>query len=144
MGGDLSDEVIRWRNEIRSGKREGPRIITAGCKIDNNPPAWPGSIGVSSVDEARQAVRRIKDSDADFVKVYFRNISPQTFKATVEEAHKQGLKVTGHKPGNMSIQELLETGLDEVQHQQNLPPQCENNTTRSGVSSPAALASPGQ
>ena len=36
MGGDLSDEVIRWRNEIRSGKREGPRIITAGRKIDNN------------------------------------------------------------------------------------------------------------
>jgi imidazolonepropionase-like amidohydrolase len=121
MGGDLADDVIQWRNEIRSGKREGPRIITAGRKIDNNPPAWPGSIGVSSADEARQAVRLIKDSGADFVKVYFRNIAPQTFKATVEEAHKQDLKVTGHRPGNMSIQELVETGIDELQHQQYLP-----------------------
>jgi imidazolonepropionase-like amidohydrolase len=121
MGGDLADQVIQWRNEIRAGKREGPRIITAGRKIDNNPPAWAGSIGVSSPDEARQAVRLIKDSGADFVKVYYRNISPETFRATVEEAHRQHLKVAGHKPTNMSIQELIETGMDEIQHAQYLP-----------------------
>jgi imidazolonepropionase-like amidohydrolase len=121
MGGDLADQVIQWRKEIRAGKRSGPRIITAGRKIDNNPPAWAGSIGVANQDEARQAVRQIMDSGADFVKVYFRNVAPETFRATVEEAHRLHLKVTGHKPNNMSIQELIETGLDEVQHQQYLP-----------------------
>jgi hypothetical protein len=103
MGGDLADPVIQWRNQIRAGKREGPRIISAGRKIDNNPPTWPGSIGVAKPDEARQAVRQIKDSGADFVKVYFRDIAPETFRATVEEAHRQHLKVTGHKPTNISI-----------------------------------------
>src|SRR5215469_476681 len=121
MGGDLADQVIQWRNEIRAGKREGPRIITAGRKIDNNPPAWAGSIGVSNPDEARQAVRLIKDSGADFVKVYYRNIPPETFRATIEEAHRQHFMVTGHKPTNLSVQELIETGMDELQHEQYLP-----------------------
>src|SRR5262249_9756889 len=32
MGGDLADEVVQWREEIRSGKHTGPRILTAGRK----------------------------------------------------------------------------------------------------------------
>lgn len=116
MGGDLADDVIRWRNEIRAGKREGPRILTAGRKLDNDPPAWSGSIGVKTPEEARQAILQIKQSGADFVKVYFRTISPEAFRAVIDEAHRQHLKVTGHKPTNMSIQELVETGIDGMQH----------------------------
>jgi imidazolonepropionase-like amidohydrolase len=121
MGGDLADDVIRWREEVRAGKREGPRILTAGRKLDNDPPAWAGSIGVKTPDEARQAVQQIKQSGADFVKVYFRTIPADVFKAVIDEAHRQHLKVTGHKPTNMSIQELIETGVDGMQHAEYLP-----------------------
>jgi imidazolonepropionase-like amidohydrolase len=38
MGGDLSDKVLQWRDEIAAGKRTGPRILTAGRKIDSSPP----------------------------------------------------------------------------------------------------------
>lgn len=68
MGGDLADEVMQWRNEISAGTRPGPRILTAGRKLDNDPLAWAGSIGVKTVVEAREAVRRFKQSGADFVK----------------------------------------------------------------------------
>ena len=116
MGGDLADQVIRWRDEIRAGQREGPRILTAGRKLDNDPPAWSGSIGVKTPEEARQAILQIKQSGADFVKVYFRTVPPEAFRAVIDEAHRQHLKVTGHKPTNMSIQELLDTGIDGMQH----------------------------
>jgi imidazolonepropionase-like amidohydrolase len=121
MGGDLSDQVIQWRNEIRAGKREGPYILTAGRKLDNDPPIWPGSIGVASPDEARQAVRQVSDTGADFVKVYFRDVAPAIFKAVIEEAHSRRLKVTGHKPDSMSIQEFVETGVDGMEHALTLP-----------------------
>ena len=60
MGGDLSDHVLQWRDQIREGKRVGPRILTPGRKLDVATPAWPGSIAVTSPDEARQAVQRMK------------------------------------------------------------------------------------
>ena len=121
MGGDLADDVVRWRDEIRAGRREGPRILTAGRKVDNDPPAWAGSIGVKTPEEARQAVRQIKQSGADFVKVYFRTIPANVFQAVIDEAHLLHLKVTGHKPATLSIQELIETGMDGMQHEEYLP-----------------------
>lgn len=81
MGGDLADHVIRWRDEIRAGKREGPRILTAGRKIDNDPPAWPGSIGVKTAEEARQAVDLNQSLGADFIKIYFHNTSSEVLRA---------------------------------------------------------------
>ena len=121
MGGDLSDHVIQWRDEIRAGRREGPRILTAGRKLDNDPPEWPGSIGVAGPEEARQAVRQVKEAGADFVKVYFRDVKPEVFQAVIEEAHRQHLKVTGHKPFEMSLQEFIETGVDGLEHCLYLP-----------------------
>ncbi|HUA18459.1 MAG TPA: amidohydrolase family protein [Bryobacteraceae bacterium] len=121
MGGDLSDKVLQWRDEIAAGKRTGPRILTAGRKIDQEPPAWPGSLGVKTEPEAREAVRQVKQSGADFVKIYFSDVSPEVLHAVIDEAHKLHLRVTGHKPINMSIQEFIETGADGMEHAQYLP-----------------------
>jgi len=121
MGGDLSDNVLRWRDEIAAGKRTGPRILSAGRKIDQEPPAWPGSLGVKTEAEAREAVRQVKQSGADFVKIYFSEVSPEVLHAVIDEAHKLHLRVTGHKPTSMSIQEFIETGADGMEHAQYLP-----------------------
>src|SRR5713226_8898649 len=121
MGGDLADEVVLWREEIRSGKRTGPRILTAGRKIDQEPPFWAGSLGLKTPAEAREAVRQVKQSGADFVKAYFHNVSPEVLGAVIDEAHKLNLRLTGHKPNNMSIQEFLESGMDGMEHAEYLP-----------------------
>jgi imidazolonepropionase-like amidohydrolase len=120
MGGDLADHVLRWRDEIRSGKRTGPRILTAGRKIDREPPAWDGSLGVTTPEAAREAVRQVKQSGADFVKVYFSIVSPEVLGAVVDEAHKNNLKVIGHKAYNLSIQAMLDIGQDGIEHAQYL------------------------
>ena len=120
MGGDLSDEVLSWREEIRKGILTGPKILTAGRKLDNEPPAWAGSLGVKNAQEAREGVRQMKQVGADFIKVYFRRTPPEVLRAVVDEAHKNNLKVTGHKPSNMSIQEFFETGIDGMEHSQYL------------------------
>ena len=116
MGGDLSDHVLAWREQIRAGKRVGPRILTPGRKLDVAIPAWPGSIAAASPEEARQAVQQMKQAGADFIKVYFNDVEPATFKAVMDEAHQNGLKVTGHLPRNLSLQTAFELGLDGMEH----------------------------
>ncbi len=116
MGGDLAESVLQWREEIEAGKREGPRILTASRKIDQEPPAWAGSIAVTTPEEGRQAVRQLKQMGVDFVKVYFSEVDPVVLKAVVEEAHKQKLLVTGHAPGNIPTDELVQIGMDGLEH----------------------------
>jgi imidazolonepropionase-like amidohydrolase len=42
MGGDIAPTVFRWRKEIADGTRLGPRILSAGRKIEGRFPSWPG------------------------------------------------------------------------------------------------------
>jgi imidazolonepropionase-like amidohydrolase len=116
MGGDLAESVIEWRQEIEAGKREGPRIVTGGRKLDEEKPQWPGSISVMTPDEGRQAVLQVKRLGADFVKIYFRTVDPAVLRAIVEEAHKQHMKVTGHAPRNIPPDELVNIGVDGLEH----------------------------
>jgi hypothetical protein len=120
MGGDLSDAVLQWRDEINTGKRSGPRIWTAARKIDREPPIWPGSISASTPEEARQAVRQLKQLGADFVKVYFTRVEAEVHRAVVDEAHKLGLTVTGHLPLNETPRQLGDIGQDGIEHGESL------------------------
>ena len=116
MGGDLSEHVLRWREEVKSGKRMGPRILTAGRKLDVQKPAWPGSISTTTPEEGREAVRQMKRAGADFIKVYYGEVEVAVLKAVLAEAHATGLKVVGHLPRNLLLQTAHELGMDEVEH----------------------------
>lgn len=116
MGGDLHEHVLRWRGEIAAGKRLGPRILTAGRKLDGAVPSWPGSISTMSAAEAREAVKQMKKGGADFIKVYYNEVQPPVFRAVLDEAHAQGLKVTGHLPRNLTLAAAVAAGLDGIEH----------------------------
>jgi predicted amidohydrolase len=38
MGGDISQSVLQWRNEIREGQLVGPNIFTSGLELDGADP----------------------------------------------------------------------------------------------------------
>ncbi|MBN8730106.1 MAG: amidohydrolase family protein [Acidobacteria bacterium] len=116
MGGDLHEHVLRWRDEIAAGKRLGPRILTAGRKLDGAVPSWPGSVSTMSAADAREAVKQMKKEGADFIKVYYNEVELPLLRAVLEEAHAQGLKVTGHLPRNLTLAAALEAGLDGMEH----------------------------
>ena len=69
MGGDLVDIVLQWRSEVESGERLAPHIATCGPKLDGAKPRFPGSIAITTPEEARTAVQRVKAMGVDFVKV---------------------------------------------------------------------------
>jgi imidazolonepropionase-like amidohydrolase len=115
MGGDLVETVLRWRGEIASGDRLGPRIATSGPKLDGPKPAWPGSIPVATPEEGRKAVQAVKALRADFVKLYFSRIERDTYEAILAEAKTQRLPVTGHLALDVSVWDASELG-QHIEH----------------------------
>src|SRR5213083_1286151 len=61
----------QWRKEIENGTLLGPRMIIASTIVDGPKPWWRNSIAVSNEAEARQAVTKVRQDGADFVKVYW-------------------------------------------------------------------------
>ena len=56
--------VREWQREIDAGKMLGPRMFVGSSIVDGVPATHKNSLGVSTPDEARQAVRTLKDSGA--------------------------------------------------------------------------------
>lgn len=81
------------RNEIIKGNVIGPRIALAFL-IDGG--EGSGNVANTPAD-GRQTVRIAKAQGYEFIKVYS-SLNIETFKAVVDEAAKQGMKVVGHIP----------------------------------------------
>jgi len=114
--GMANDLVLPLRGALEAGNLLGPELRTAGTIVDGAPPLIPLiASGSATADEAREAVRRQAAAGADFVKVYSR-LGADAFCAAVEEAHALGLKVAGHVPDSIPIEQAAAAGLDSSEH----------------------------
>jgi hypothetical protein len=122
MGGDLVDLVLQWRSEVESGKRLAPRIATCGPKLDGAKPRFPGSIAITTPEEARAAVQRVKAMGVDFVKVLDSspNIPHDAYLALLDEARRSHLPVTGHVALTVTVSEVSDAG-QNIEHTRYLP-----------------------
>lgn len=102
------------RNAIDGGKGIGPKILMAGI-IDGKGPMALGVIQADTREEAIKAVDTYKAKGFDQIKVYS-SVKPAILKAICEEAHKQGLTVTGHVPMNMDLKAAADSGMNMVNH----------------------------
>jgi len=128
MGGD-HEELIRWRQEIRSGKRVGPRMLIAGPYLESarnvermrrDPPEKRiepferTRIPVASPAEARRIVAELASRELDFLKI--RTVQDQaTYLALNEAANAHGIPLVGHVTG-IAPEVVLEAGHDGVEH----------------------------
>jgi hypothetical protein len=95
MGSDV-DFILPLRDRIRRGEVPGPEIIAAGPILDDRPADWPFRRHVTNAQEARQAVRDLKASGVDFIKVH--DGTPRdAFFAIADEAPKAGLPLSARR-----------------------------------------------
>ncbi|MFY9557359.1 MAG: amidohydrolase family protein [Blastocatellia bacterium] len=114
MGGDLK-LLQDWRRRIGAGTMIGPRIKACGPLLDGPKPMWPGSIAISNEEQARQAVRDLKQSRADFVKVY--SLLPRdAYFAIADEAKKLNIPFAGHVPNSVTPAEASDAGQASQEH----------------------------
>ncbi len=122
---------VGQRNAIASGAVLGPHIALAA--VINGGEGARGRVADTPSD-GRQAVRDIKGEGYDFVKVYS-GLNTETFRAIVDEANKQNMKVLGHIPDSFEgqLDRAFVPGFSMVAHAEEFSKHSENFTDADAV-----------
>jgi imidazolonepropionase-like amidohydrolase len=106
---------LKLKVAIEGGTRPGPHLDVTGPYLGssfNNPNLLMHQI--TGPDDARQTVAYWADRGATSFKAY-KHITREELSAVVKEAHKRGLKVTGHLC-SVTYAEAIEIGIDNLEH----------------------------
>ena len=123
-----NSDLLRWRDQIARGSLQGPRMFVASPIIDGPEPIWPNSIAVSSEEDGRKAVRRVKQWGADFVKVYAL-LPRDAYFGIADEAKQQGIAFAGHAPYSVSPGEASDAGQKSIEHLTGVIIECSHKHT---------------
>ena len=119
MGGDVAI-LATWRSQIEAGQLTGPHIVFSGPMLDGYLPdgknlRFPSSLPVTSPADARAAVDSLVAQHVDFIKVQSL-LSPESYLAAADEAHKRGLPIVGHVPDKVRITQVVSAGQKSIEH----------------------------
>lgn len=123
LGSDLK-LLDQWRVEIGDKLKVGPRIFRAGPFVDGQKelPAdrAAATLFVGTADEARQAVKTLKQRGVDLIKIH--NALPkEAFFVLLGEARRQKLPVVVHLPRTgVSMEDASDAGVVCFEHIENV------------------------
>ena len=148
---------------IREGVIEGPDLLSCARSLgqtggDDDPTNLPLHIARElsysyfgdGPWECRKVVRKVVRDGADFVKVYAATgstlepftapsfhlrpqLTAEELKAIVNEAHSGGLKVAAHAIGEDSLRNVVEAGVDSIEHGMALTPEIAREIKRKEI-----------
>lgn len=128
--GDRRFVTLRLRHELAAHPAQGPQLLVSGPPVTTpGGHCWFLGGEAAGVDGVRSAVRALAARGVDVVKVmvtggnltpgsvaWQSQYGPAELRATVEEAHRAGLPVTGHAHGAQGIADAVAAGFDGVEH----------------------------
>jgi imidazolonepropionase-like amidohydrolase len=113
--GNDADYLLDLKHQWDSGEAIGPRIVLAGVIDGPGPFVSPAKVLVDTEENARAAVDRYAKLGYVQIKIYS-SVDPKLVPVMAAEAHKLGLRVSGHVPNGMTAAEAVRAGYDEIQH----------------------------
>jgi imidazolonepropionase-like amidohydrolase len=99
---------------IDAGRMIGPKMHVTAPYLEGKGAFTPVMHQLADANDARRLVNFWADQGATSFKAYM-NITRDELRAAVEEAHKRGLKVTGHLC-SIGYKEAAEIGIDNLEH----------------------------
>jgi imidazolonepropionase-like amidohydrolase len=114
MGGDL-EALLSWKRDVEAGSLLGPHIFASGPWLGARRRKTPEQFPVANADEARAAVRDLKQRGADFIKIISLP-SREAFFAVADEARKQNISFVGHLPFEIGAAEASNAGMRSIEH----------------------------
>lgn len=101
--------------DIAAGDAVGPFIYSSGQLIDGPGSFWGPHVVADTVERVRERVREDAASGYMAVKLYGQ-LTPEQFRAGVEEANALDVQIYTHVPTSMSLHEVLDLGVDSIEH----------------------------
>ncbi|OQP45399.1 hypothetical protein A4D02_33875 [Niastella koreensis] len=112
--GNEFEYINAVQQAIDKGNGIGPHIIKAGI-VDGSGQYALGVIRANTKEEAIKVVQRYKENGFQQIKIYS-SVKPEIIKEISTEAHRLGLPVTGHIPIGVTLQQGIDSGMDQVNH----------------------------
>ena len=113
--GNDNAELLRLSAKIDAGEIPGPRIYRAGFLEGRSPYSARNGFIADSLAEALTAVHWYADHGYRQIKIY-NSMNPGWVAPIAAEAHRLGLRVSGHVPAFMSPDRAIHDGYDEINH----------------------------
>ena len=104
---------LNLKRSIQEGREIGPRMYITGPYLSGGG-AMSQMFQVGTPEDARRVVAYWADEGVDWFKAYTR-IGDAELAAAIDEAHRRGVKVTGHLC-SVSFQEAVALGIDNIEH----------------------------
>ena len=131
--GGLADFDTRLRDDIRAGRRVGPRILAAneGISVPGGHMAGSVAVAAHTIDEALARLEKGRQQGVDLVKLMITGgvldakekgvpgelkMPPEMVKAVCEKAHEMGYTVAAHVESPEGVRVALENGVDSIEH----------------------------
>jgi Amidohydrolase family len=109
------DTLLARRRRIENLQEVGTRIVLAGVIDGPGTYHGPTKVLVSTDDQGRSAVDNYKRLGYVQIKIYS-SVPPAVVPAIIQEAHRLGMRVSGHIPAEMYADQCVELGYNEIQH----------------------------
>ncbi|MFI5233985.1 MAG: amidohydrolase family protein [Gemmatimonadales bacterium] len=100
--------------KIDAGDMPGPHVYVTGPYLEGHGSYFAQMHELANADDARRTVRYWADEGVTSFKVY-QHITRAELAAVLQEAHRRGLKVTGHLC-SITFREAIAAGIDNIEH----------------------------
>jgi len=117
--GNHNDLLMDLQTRTRAGSVMGPTIIASGFIEGRSPFSAKMGFVVGDLPTALEKVRWYADHGYTAIKIYS-SITPDWVAPMAAEAHKLGLRVSGHVPAFMTSERAVRDGYDEINHMNQL------------------------
>ncbi len=114
LASDL-DVAVSERDRAQAGVIASPHMVLAGFIEGPGKWAGPTAVLVRTEDEARRWVARYDSLGYKQIKVY-NLVHPDLIPTVAAEAHKRGMRLSGHIPRGLTVADAVQLGFDEVNH----------------------------
>jgi imidazolonepropionase-like amidohydrolase len=114
LGSNL-EASLTARDSIAAHQLIGPRMLISGPMIDGPTTRYATAVKVATGDEARAAVRMLKERGVDLIKA--QTLIPRdAYFAMAEEARRIGIPFEGHVPREITGMEAVNAGQRSFEH----------------------------